>query len=55
MNLDELIEALLELKESGRAIDKEPVYFIYPEGGEQIITSVKEVRHGNFYGQIELS
>lgn len=55
MNLDELIEALQDLKQSGRVINKEPVYFVYPEGGEQKITSVKEVRHGNFYGQIELS
>lgn len=55
MTYSQLLNALIELKESGRAIDDEPVYFIFPEGGEQEISDVREVRHKNFYGQIELS
>ncbi|MCE5332723.1 MAG: hypothetical protein LLF95_11375 [Bacteroidales bacterium] len=52
MNLDELIQALTELKESGRVIDKEPVYYLDKLGNEYPINVVKHFQ--NVFGQIEL-
>lgn len=40
MNLDELIEALTDLKQSGRVIDREPVIFIDESGYEHEINQV---------------
>jgi hypothetical protein len=41
MNLDELIQALIDLKESGKAIDKLPVVFITKKGNHKSIDRIK--------------
>lgn len=53
MNLDELIEALTDLKQSGRELSKEPVYYVDSLGIEHEINEVKHFQ--NVFGQIELS
>jgi hypothetical protein len=54
MNLDELIEALNDLKQLGREIGKEPIVFVDKYHIDHKITSVREIRRGNFVGKIEL-
>ena len=53
MTYEQLLQILIELKDSGRCLDKEPVVFIDSAGGEHEINSVKHYQ--DVRGQIELS
>jgi len=56
MNLDELIQALTELKESGKAVDKLPVYFVTRRRDREInLVSIKPHTLGGTTLQVELS
>lgn len=53
MKLHELIEALHDLKQSGKEVSNDPVIFIDESGVEHEINKV--VRFQYVFGQIELS
>lgn len=56
MNLDELIEALQDLKKSGKAIDKLPCFFVTRRRDRQINqVKIKPQAVGGTTLQIELS